>query len=246
MDEYKYLADMHTHTVASGHAYNTILEMSKKASEIGLEILGITEHSMTMPGTCHEFYFQNLKSVGRNEYGVDLCLGVELNIIDYMGNVDMNPALLNQMDVVIASIHGNIGYTVGTKQENTSAILGAIKNPIINIIGHPDDSRIPLEYNVIVDAAKQYNKLLEINNNSLSPDSFRLEPKKNDIEILKLCKEKNVPIIIGSDAHSVEKVGLHNYAMEIIDDLDFPYELIMNFNTDKLKKYVNKYKREMV
>ncbi len=58
----KYLLDMHTHTVASGHAYNTINEMAHAAARTGLELLGITEHSRTMPGTCHEFYFQNLKN----------------------------------------------------------------------------------------------------------------------------------------------------------------------------------------
>ena len=55
-----YVLDVHTHTIASGHAYNTMREMAKAASEKGLELLGITEHAMAMPGTCHEYYFQNL------------------------------------------------------------------------------------------------------------------------------------------------------------------------------------------
>ena len=53
----KYVLDSHTHTVASGHAYSTLHEMAKEAAEKGLKLLGITEHSMTMPGTCHEYYF---------------------------------------------------------------------------------------------------------------------------------------------------------------------------------------------
>ena len=57
----KYVLDVHTHTIASGHAYNTIKEMAQSASEKGLELLGITEHAMKMPGTCHSFYFANLK-----------------------------------------------------------------------------------------------------------------------------------------------------------------------------------------
>lgn len=51
----KYVLDAHTHTIASGHAYSTIREMAKAASEKGLELLGITEHSMKMPGTCQLF-----------------------------------------------------------------------------------------------------------------------------------------------------------------------------------------------
>ena len=57
----KNVLDVHTHTIASGHAYNTIMEMAKAASEKGMELIGITEHEPAMPGTCHEFYFLNLK-----------------------------------------------------------------------------------------------------------------------------------------------------------------------------------------
>ena len=60
MYEKSYQADLHTHTIASGHAYNTIQEMAMAAKEKGICLLGITEHSMTMPGTCSEIYFQNL------------------------------------------------------------------------------------------------------------------------------------------------------------------------------------------
>lgn len=237
-----YLADMHTHTIASGHAYNTIQEMAAAAAAAGLEMLGITEHSMTMPGTCHEFYFQNLKTMGRMIEGVELCLGVEANIIDYDGTVDMNQALLKEMDVVIASIHNTIGYTAGTVEENTRALIGAMQNPYVNIIGHPDDSRIPLDYEAVVAAAKKYGKLLEINNSSLAPGSVRMKPEQNDIQILTLCKRENMPIIIGSDAHSVNRVAKHQYAMELIQQTEFPEELIMNYYPEQLKAYLNKYR----
>ena len=54
-----YLLDLHTHTLASGHAYNTIKEMVRAASLAGLHMLGITEHAPKMPGTCQLYYFQN-------------------------------------------------------------------------------------------------------------------------------------------------------------------------------------------
>lgn len=238
----KYLLDMHTHTVASGHAYNTINEMAHAAARTGLELLGITEHSRTMPGTCHEFYFQNLKNACRRIEGVELCLGVELNIISYNGDVDMEESLLREMDVVIASIHNNIGYTSGSEAENTNAIVEAIKNPLINIIGHPDDSRVPLNYEEIVAASGEYGTLLEINNSSLTPDSFRTDPEKNDIKILELCKQFQVPVIIGSDAHAEDKVGSHQYALKLIEQTGFPEELLLNYYPERLKQYINKYK----
>ena len=58
------ILDVHTHTLASGHAYNTMREMAKAASEKGLEILGITEHAVSMPGTCGAFYFEKSENGG--------------------------------------------------------------------------------------------------------------------------------------------------------------------------------------
>ena len=53
-----YEFDLHTHTIASGHAYSTIKEMAHSAAQKGLKLLGITEHAPKMPGTCHDFYFK--------------------------------------------------------------------------------------------------------------------------------------------------------------------------------------------
>ena len=53
--KYNSVLDLHTHTIVSGHAYSTLREMAKAASDKGLELLGITEHAPKMPGTCHLF-----------------------------------------------------------------------------------------------------------------------------------------------------------------------------------------------
>ena len=234
-----YLADLHTHTIASGHAYNTIQEMAKAAKEKGISLLGITEHSMTMPGTCSEIYFQNLWNANRSYYGVQLLLGVELNIIDYNGTVDMSQELLKNLDIAIASIHNTIGYTVGTEVQNTEAVIGAIKNPYVNIIGHSDDGRIPLDYKEVVKAAKEYRKILEINNNSLSPTSWRENARENDKEILELCAQEDYPVINGSDAHADHNVGANSYALDLMEEIHFPEHLILNYQIDELKSYLD-------
>lgn len=223
----EYVLDTHTHTVASGHAYSTIREMAKMASQKGLKLLGITEHAPKMPGTCHEFYFSNLKVVPRKMYGVQLLLGTELNIIDYQGNVDLSEHLLEKMDVAIASLHLPC-LTPGTKEENTQAVIGAIKNPNIHIIGHPDDDRYPLDYEAVVKAAKKHHTLLELNNSSLTPGGTRANPLEHDREMLRLCKEYEVPIIVGSDAHMDEDVGNHEYAKALMEKEGFPEELVVN------------------
>ena len=61
----KILLDVHTHTVASGHAFSTLQEMVRTAADKGLQILGITEHTGGIPGTCSPIYFRNLPVVPR-------------------------------------------------------------------------------------------------------------------------------------------------------------------------------------
>lgn len=237
----KYLADMHTHTIASGHAVNTIEEMVDAAKEKGIQLLGITDHAVMMPGTCDEEYFKNLTDLKKDYDGIEVCLGVELNILDYEGNVDMSEEDLKKMDIVIASIHNHIGFEAGTVEQNTNAIIEAIKNPLINIIGHPDDGRVPLDYEKIVKASKEYGTLLEINNNSIS-SGFRLNAYENEKKMLKLCKEYEVPIIIGSDAHEKNNIGKNDKAYQLIEEVSFDLSLVLNFYPEKLKKYLNKYK----
>ncbi|OYO87614.1 phosphatase [Lachnotalea glycerini] len=235
----KYMLDVHTHTLASGHAYNTIREMACAAKDRGLELLGITEHAPQMPGTCHDFYFSNLKVVSRKMCGMELLLGVELNILDFDGNVDLSEELLKRMDIVIASMHTPC-YSSGTKQENTKTYINVMKNPYVNIIGHPDDSRYPVDMEALVLASKEHKVLLELNNSSLNPIGARQDARGNDIEMLQLCKKHHVPIIIGSDAHTDSNVGRHDLAMMLIEELDFPEELIVNRAVSELRKYLNK------
>ena len=97
--------DTHTHTLASGHAYNTLNEMAQAAADKGLKGLAITEHAPEMPGTCHLFYFQNLRIVPRKKYGIELLLGTELNIMNVRGETDLPDSVLERLDIAIASIH---------------------------------------------------------------------------------------------------------------------------------------------
>ena len=108
-----YLLDVHTHTIASGHAYNSMMEMAKAGFDKGLKLLGITEHAPMMPGTCHSLYFHNLKVVPRTMCGIEVMLGVELNILDYDGHVDLDARTLRQLDLKIASLHSVCVFSQG-------------------------------------------------------------------------------------------------------------------------------------
>ena len=235
---YEHVLDLHTHTIASGHAYNTLREMAKAASDKGLSVLGITEHAPKMPGTCHSFYFHNLKTVPRELYGIRLLLGSEVNIMDFEGNIDLEERDLKGMDIIIASLHTPC-IKPGSIKENTTAYLKVIENPYVNIIGHPDDGRYPVDYRALVEGAKEKGKVLELNNHSLDPKCFRRDARENDLKMLELCKEYAVPVIMGSDAHFDTLIGEFSMARELLEEVDFPEELVLNRSVEALQGHVN-------
>lgn len=231
------ILDIHTHTVASGHAYNTLYEMVKAASEAGLTLFGSSDHTPAMPGSTHEMYFCNFHSLPKELYGVRLIMGAELNIMDYKGSVDLKKWLLKKLHYGIASIH-DVCYTPGTAEENTAAVLGAMENPFVQIIGHPDNAKIPLNYEAVVKGAKENHVLLEVNNSSLKPGSPRPGARENYLTMLPLCRKYNVSVIVNSDAHCATDAGLHTSAMEILKETDFPEELVVNTSLKKLADYL--------
>ncbi|MCI5943245.1 MAG: phosphatase [Eubacterium sp.] len=235
----KYLLDVHTHTLASGHAYNTMMEMADAAFKKGLKLLGITEHAPMLPGSCNNIYFRNLKVVPRTICGIEVMLGVELNILDFDGHVDLDEATMRQLDLKIASLH-SLCILPGDIKENTRAVLGAIHNPLIDIIGHPDDGIYPLEYEPIVEAAKETNTLLEVNNNSLNPIGARKNTRGNIIKMLELCRQYEQPVVMNSDSHVFSDVGRHDFSEEVIREIGFPEELIVNRSVDVFKEYIGR------
>ena len=236
---YETVMDLHTHTIASGHAYNTLREMAKAAADRGLEILGITEHAPMMPGTCYNYYFHNLKTVPRELYGIRLLLGAELNILNPQGEVDLKEEELRGIDIGIASLHLPC-MKPGSREENTSAYLNVMKNPYVNIIGHPDDGRYEIDYEALVQGAKEYGKVLELNNHSMDSECTRENAVENDTVMLELCKKYQVPVVMDSDAHFDLLIGEFDRARDLLEKLDFPEELVLNRSVDAIRKYVNR------
>lgn len=122
----------------------------------GLKVLGITEHSPGVPGTCHPIYFRNLHVVPRRMYGVELLLGAEINILDGKGNLDLDEDYMKMLDIRIAGIH-SLCYEYGTIEENTHGMVQVISNPFIHIISHPGDGTAALHFEPMVLAAKEHH-----------------------------------------------------------------------------------------
>lgn len=234
----KLCMDLHTHTMACGHGYSTLKENIEAAQECGLTFLGLSEHAPAMPGGTHPFFFGNYKCIPR-EYGdLRLFCGVEANIVDFDGNIDMEEYLLKRVDYVIASMHVAC-IKPGSIEENTRASIKAMKNPYVKILGHPDDSRYPLDYEALVQAAKEEKVFLELNNSSLNPGAVRQNAAENAIKLLETCKKYQAPIVLGTDSHICYTIGKFDRAMEIVEAVDFPKELILNYYPERIGEVMN-------
>ena len=233
----KYVLDAHTHTIASGHAYSTIMENAAYAAEAGLELLGITDHAPAMAGGTQPSYFLNFSTIPREISGVEIYMGAELNIMDYDGNIDLDEFYLQRMDYVIASLHPPC-IPFGTMEENTNAVLKAMENPYVKILGHPGDPRYPIDCKAIVDKAVETETLIEINDASLIPNGFRKGSEVYIGEILKLCQKKNFPVILASDAHFATHIGKFDNALRLINEAGFPEELIINRSKELFKNFL--------
>lgn len=230
--------DIHTHTIASGHGTScTIADMAKAAYSKGLSLLGITDHGPATMCSCKPSYFRSLAMAPKKRCGVELLYGVELNILDYQGSVDLDPDTLAILDYAIASIHPK-NLKPGSRAENTNAYIEAMKNPFVKMIGHCDDTKYNVDYEALVQAAKDNKILLEINNSSLSPDGYRGDTTQNNQELLKWCKKYGMPIVLSSDSHGTEHIGDIKYAEEFVFNFDYPSDLIFNYNYHKFKEFV--------
>lgn len=230
-------ADIHTHTIASGHyTTDTITDLVKSAVKKDLTVLGICEHGPAIPHSCNLNYFRNLAFAPSRRMGIRLLYGAEVNILSFEGKLDLNDAVMSRLDYCIAGLHLPC-CKPGTVEENTSAYCKAMENPYIRVIAHPDDVKYPVDYEQLLACAMKHHVFLEINNSSLSPWGYRgdLEAvKKNNLSVLTLCKKNHYPVLLSSDSHGQEQVGSFPCALQLIREAGFPEELILNGSADRL------------
>ena len=237
--------DIHTHTIASGHASTaTITDMAKAAASRNLKMLGISDHGPATCGGGKPSYFRSLSYAQKERLGVEMLYGAEANILNNEGKLDLEDSILAKLDYVIASIHKPVKKP-GTMEENTAAYIAAMKNPYVRIIGHCDDVKYPVDYLEIVKAAMKYDVLLEINNSSLSPDGYRGDTRFNDLMILNLCRHYHYPVIFASDSHGTKHVGDFTFSLELAQLAGMPDSLIMNYSLKAFKCFLERSRQEV-
>lgn len=234
MGEITILADTHTHTNCSDHAFGTLCENIHYGKQNGMKLICMTNHAPAIPDSAHIWHFVTMHELPKVIEGVRVLCGCEANITDESGKLDLDEDNLRKMEIVIASIHRPCFEAHGAK-DFTDTWLEVIKNPYVNILGHSGNPLFPYDRDTVIKAAKENNKCIEINNHSYS---VRAGSRENCREIALKCKEVGCPIVVGSDAHTPFDVGNFGKAVEMLEEISFPPELIMNRTPERLIEYL--------
>lgn len=228
----KYVLDVHLHTISSGHAYSTVMDYVKEAKSKDLELIGFSDHGPAMRGAADVFHIANQVVIPDVLEGIRILKGVEANIIDFNGDIDIEERFMERLDYAIASIH-DVCITPGSELENTKMMIAAMKNqPLVDIIGHAGNPRVPIDLKEFVLGAAEYNKIIEINNSSFTSMS-RAGSKERCEQIARYAKEFGVKVIAGSDSHFHTALGVLDVAKKTIEDACIDDAYIMNLSAEK-------------
>ena len=234
----KIVADLHTHTVASGHAYSTVNELALAAAEKGLRGLALTDHGPALPGGPPRSHFGALRHIPPSIAGVRIFHGAEVNILNREGWLDLDDALLSELDFVLAGLHEGCGFCGRGIELNTRALLAVMENPRVSCIAHPGNPVFPLRHEEIVRGAFATGTALEINNSSLGLS--RQGSNGNCGEIARLCAAIGTRVVVGSDAHIAQGVGNFAAALELIGKAGIAEEQVVNASWERLLAFLKR------
>ncbi len=228
--------DLHIHTVASGHAYSTLEEICKTAAAKGLRLIAVTDHGPAMPGGPHRYYFGNLGVLPARIEGVMILRGIEANIVNEEGEIDLPLNYLKKLDLVWAALHPPC-IESGDRKQNTATLLKALENPYVDGIAHPCNPEYPIDAERVLNKAKEEGKLIEINNSSLfvRPGSWDYS-----MEIAVIARKLGNMVMVNSDAHFSGDVGNVESALEIIGEAGLPVEQLINKEPSRVLSFVKK------
>lgn len=217
-------ADLHTHTVACGHAFCTIYDLAAAAVRQGLELFAVTEHSPGFPGSTSLAFFKSLHLLPPSIDGVRLLRGVEANLLPD-GGLDVSERLLSELDWVMVGYHRAVPFDISDVEANTAALLAAVRHPRVNVIAHPLAHRFTFDVARICAAAAECATALEFNNRAIVEAPLGAAPW---VELARGCAAAGTPVTVGSDAHAAHVLGHFDAALAVLKAGGVPPAQIVN------------------
>lgn len=241
---YEIIADLHTHTLVSNHAFNTITEMAAKAKALGYKAIAVTDHGCAMPDSPHRWYFYNLRRLPDVLEGIPVLKGIEANVLDLAGGLDLDQEKLAGLDWVIASIHGDCLPGSLTEDEATDLWLKIAENPAVDMIGHSEQMQHRYDYDAVTRVFAKRNKVVELNGNSVV---VRPGGGDNMRELALACKKNGCRIALNTDAHSIYHLEAGVAPLQdLLRGIGFPEELVVNSSGERLREELKRHGKKVV
>lgn len=231
----EFIGDFHTHTCASTHAYSTVTENAKWASEHGIKFLGVTDHGIEMEDAPHLWHFYNLRVLPDELCGVRIIRGIEANIKDEKGTLDIyEEGLYRCLHWINVSMHYPI-MKPSTKENHTRAYLGVLQNPHVDVICHSESEQYDYDFEAVAKECANQGKLIEVNVSRL----WRHKTSwSRYTQILEACEKHGTSIVVNSDAHFYTAIGDFDRAKELLTETGFPENLIFNIDENRILTYL--------
>jgi putative hydrolase len=231
------LADLHTHTVASGHAYSTVTENMAAAAARGLQLVAVTDHGPSLTGAPDPQYFSNLRVLPREVGGVALLTGVEANPADTDSGLDLPDRILSVLDIVGVALHPVAGRAADDAAGNTAAIVRALANPLVDVMTHPGRSPFAFDIERVVEAAVTAGVAVEVNAHSFG--CVRVgEPHDLELAFLGAALDAGLAVSIASDAHFSGDVGRFSAALVVAGELGVAEERIVSRDAASVREFL--------
>ena len=204
--------DVHMHTVETD-GRNTIEEMAEAAKAHGYKYMAITDHSKNLAfangldDARAVEHIKHIHQVNDEIDGITIFAGVEVDILAD-GTLDLSDSVLEQMDIVIASVHSHFNQSA---QEMTDRLLKAVENPNTSVVGHPTGRLLlrrdaySFDVDAVLKAAAQKKVAMELN---AYPDRLDLCDRH-----LRLAKQYGVKIVINTDSHHTSHLDKIRYGV---------------------------------
>jgi putative hydrolase len=220
-----YLVDIHTHTLASTHAFSTLHDNIAEARRKGLLLFATTDHGPDLDDAPHPWHFTNSMLIPRFVDGVAILRGIEANIRDEDGNIDCDDRMWGCLDIILAGFHDEV-FAPREREANTRALINTMQSGRVQVITHPGNPKYPIDVEAVAVAAARANVALEVNNSSFHYS--RVGSEANCLAIARAVRDAGGWISLGSDAHIAFGLGVFDKSLEILAAVDFPEERILN------------------
>ena len=231
----RYPVDIHSHTLASTHAYSSIHDYIAAARAKGIQLFATTDHGPEMADAPHFWHFINLRVLPRMVDGVGILRGIDANIQNVFGDIDCNERMHAGLDIVLAGLHEPV-FPPSDQESHTRAMVNAMASGKVDIISHPGNPAFPIDIECVVRAAAQHNVALEINNSSFSHS--RTGSEANCLAIIAAARDLGATLVLGSDAHVAFSLGEFTQAEQLLAEAKFPVERLLNVSARRLLTFL--------